>query len=121
MSETAFFVKDVVGPEGCVTIEAKDAADEGQSDNVDAHTKTNSLRRHYSEIDENNNFVKEDEWVETGDEPDHDGLCHREQEFFLKSILEDADLTDHMEDAINSMKIVAAADESYRTGKTVEL
>jgi hypothetical protein len=26
-----------------------------------------------------------------------------------------------MDDAINSMRIVAAADESFRTGKTVEL
>jgi len=121
MSETAFFVKDVVGPEGCVTIEAKDAAGEGQSDNVDAHTKTNMLRRHFSELDENNKFVKEDQWVATADEPDHDELCKREQEFFLKAIQEDQDLSDHMEDAINSMKIVAAADESYRTGKTIEL
>lgn len=121
MSETAFFIKDVVGPYGCVTIEAKDAAHEGQSDNVDAHTKTNSLRRHFSELDENNQFVKEDQWTETGDEPDHDELCKREQQFFLKAILDDQDLTDHMEDAINSMKIVAAADESYKTGKTVEL
>jgi len=31
------------------------------------------------------------------------------------------DLTDHMDDAINSMRIVAAADESFRTGRTVEL
>tara|TARA_B110000908_G_scaffold128499_1_gene150923 strand:- start:2770 stop:3402 length:633 start_codon:yes stop_codon:yes gene_type:complete len=121
MSETAFFVKDVVGPEGCVTIEAKDAADKGQSDNVDAHTKTESLRRHFSELDENNQFVKEDQWVETADEPDHDELCQREQAYFLKAILEDTDLTAHMDDAINSMKIVAAADESYRTGKTIEL
>jgi predicted dehydrogenase len=121
MSEMAFFVKDVVGPNGCVTIEAKEAANEGQSDNVDAHTKTNSLRRHYSELDENNQFVRKDEWVETGDEPDHDELCKREQLYFLNAILEDADLTDHMQDAINSMKIVAAADESYKTGKTIQL
>ncbi len=121
MSETAFFVKDVVGPNGCVTIEAKDAANQGQSDNVDAHTKTDALRRHFSQLDENNNFVKEDQWVETEDEPDHDELCKREQQFFLKSIQENQDLTDHMQDAINSMKIVAAADESYKTGKTIEL
>ena len=121
MSETAFFVKDVVGPNGCVTIEAKDAANQGQSDNVDAHTKTDALRRHFSQLDENNNFVKEDQWVETEDEPDHDELCKREQQFFLKSIQENHDLTDHMQDAINSMKIVAAADESYKTGKTIEL
>jgi predicted dehydrogenase len=65
--------------------------------------------------------VKEDDWITTDDEPDHDGLCYREQEYFLKAILEDTDLGDHMDDAISSMRIVAAADESFRTGKTVEL
>ena len=72
-------------------------------------------------MNEEGNFVKADDWIETSDEPDHDGLCHREQEYFLKAIREDMDLGDHMDDAINSMRIVAAADESFRTGKTVEL
>ncbi len=121
MSETAFFVKDVVGPKGCVTIEACDASGEGQSDNVDAHTKTEALRRHYSEIDENKQFVRKDEWVETDDEPDHDELCRREQEYFLRAIQDNQNLDDHMQDAINSMKIVIAADESFRTGKTIDL
>jgi predicted dehydrogenase len=121
MSEMAFFVKDVVGPKGCVTIEAKEAASEGASADVDAHTKTNTLRRHYSELDADNQFVKKDAWVETGDEPDHDALCQREQEYFLKAIQEDLDLSDHMGDAVHSMKIVIAADESFRTGKTVDL
>lgn len=121
MSETAFFVKDVVGPRGCVTIEAREAAGEGASADVDAHTKTNTLRRHFSELDAEGRFVRADEWTETGDEPDHDGLCHREQEYFLKAIRENLDLDDHMEDALNSMRIVAAADESFRTGKTIEL
>jgi predicted dehydrogenase len=121
MSETAFFVKDVVGPKGCVTIEAREAAGEGASADVDAHTKTNTLRRHFSELDAEGHFVRSDEWTETGDEPDHDGLCHREQEYFLKAIREDLDLGDHMDDALNSMRIVAAADESFRTGKTIEL
>ena len=121
MSESAFFIKDVVGPNGCVTIEAKEAASEGASANVDAHTKTNTLRRHYSQLDSNNNFVKKDTWTETGDEPDHDTLCLREQQYFLKAIAEDLDLTSHMQDAINSMKIVAAADESFRTGQTIQL
>ena len=121
MSETAFFVKDVVGPKGCVTISAKDAGGEGSSASVDAHTKTEMLRLHHSELDSEGKFVKADEWIGTDDEPDHDGLCKREQEYFLKAISEDIDLTDHMNDAINSMRIVLAADESFRTGKTVEL
>ncbi|MDB4106781.1 gfo/Idh/MocA family oxidoreductase, partial [bacterium] len=76
---------------------------------------------HHSALDSEGKFVKEDEWIGTDDEPDHDGLCKREQEYFLKAIREDIDLTDHMDDAINSMRIVLAADESFRTGKTVEL
>ena len=121
MSEMAFFVKDVVGPKGCVTIEAKEAGSKGSSADVDAHSKTESLRVHHSALDENNEFVKQDEWLDMTDEPDHDELCFREQEYFLKAMREDLDLSDHMEDALNSMRIVAAADESYKTGKTVEL
>lgn len=121
MSETAFFVKDVIGPNGCLTIEAKEAAGEGASADVDAHTKTNTLRRHFSELDENNQFVKKDVWTETGDEPDHDALCRREQDFFLNAIQNDSDLSEHMDDAISSMKIVEAADQSFRTGEMVYL
>ena len=121
MSETAFFVKDVVGPKGCVTIEAKKAGGVGASADVDSHTKTESLRVHYSDLDAEQKFVREDEWIDMEDEPDHDALCHREQTYLLHAIQNDVDLTDHMEDAINSMRIVAAADESFRTGRMIEL
>ena len=121
MSEMAFFVKDVVGPKGCVTIEAKDAGASGASADVDAHTKTESLRLHHSELGADGKFVKADEWIDTEDEPDHDELCKREQEYFLRAIREDLDLSDHMNDALNSMRIVAAAHESFLTGKMIEL
>ncbi len=121
MSEVAFFVKDVVGPKGCVSIVADKAAAAGQSANVDAHSQTESLRLHHSELTPEGTFAKADETINLEDEPDHDALCKREQEFFLKAILEDEDLTDHMQDALSSMRIVAAADESFRTGKTIDL
>jgi predicted dehydrogenase len=121
MSEVAFFVKDVVGPKGCVSIVADKAGAEGQSANVDAHTQTQSLRLHHSELTADGTFAKKDESIRLDDEPDHDGLCYREQEYFLKAIHEDLDLTSHMDDAISSMRIVEAADESFRTGKTIEL
>jgi predicted dehydrogenase len=121
MSEVAFFVKDVVGPKGCVSIVAEKAAAEGNSADVNAHTQTQALKLHHSALNEEGKFVRSDEIVRLDDEPDHDGLCRREQEFFLRAIREDLDLTDHMNDAIQSMRIVAAADESFRTGKTVEL
>jgi predicted dehydrogenase len=121
MSEVAFFVKDVVGPKGCVSIVADKAAAEGQSANVDAHTQTQALRLHHSELGADGKFTKADEMLRLNDEPDHDALCHREQEFFLNAILNDTDLSDHMDDAVASMRIVAAADESFRTGKTIDL
>jgi predicted dehydrogenase len=121
MSEVAFFVKDVVGPNGCVSIVAETAASAGQSANVDAHSKTESLRLHHATLKEDGTFGKSDEVIRLDDEPDHDGLCHREQEFFLRAIREGMDLSDHMDDAIASMRIVLAADESFRTGRTVDL
>jgi predicted dehydrogenase len=121
MSETAFFVKDVIGPKGCVSIVAKDAGSSGQSDNVDAHTKTESLRWHHADIDAQNRFIKQDEWINLTDEPNHQELCNREQRYFLKAIQEDLDLTDHIADAVNSLKIAFACDESVRTGRVVAL
>lgn len=120
MSEVAFFVKDVIGPKGCVNIMDAEQGKKG-SDDVDSHTKTNRLKIHYSDRDEHDEFTRPDEIFNTADEPDHQGLCNLEQEFFLNSINEDADLTDHLDDAVNSLKIVLAADESFRTGKTVAL
>lgn len=118
MSETAFFVKDVIGPKGCVSIvdEAK-----GDSDSVDDHSKTGALKLHHGHIDKQGNFTRPDEFIDTSDEPDHDGLCLLEQEYFLKAITENLDLDDHLRDAVNSLRIVLAADESFKTGKTVEL
>ena len=55
------------------------------------------------------------------DEPDHQELCAREQRYFRRAITEGLDLSDHMRDAVNSLRIVLAADESVRSGRTVEL
>ena len=121
ISETAFFVKDVFGPKGSVSIVAKEAGGAGKSGSIEAHTKTESLLVHHAELDENDRFAKEDEWIDLTDEPDHNELCKREQEYFLRSIQEDTDLSDHMEDAVNSLRIAFACDESVRTGQVVKL
>lgn len=121
MSETAFFVKDVIGPKGCVSIVAKDAGGTGKSASVESHSKTESLRYHFADIDSKNEFTKEDQWINLSDEPDHQELCNREQRFFLKCILENIDLTDHVQDAVNSLRIAFACDESVRTGQVVKL
>ena len=122
MSETAFFVKDVVGPKGSVSIVVpQEGQDHASSDDIDSHTKTNAILCHSSEIDDNNKFVKEDEWLNMADEPDHQELCDREQEYLLKAINEDVDLTDHMQNGVDSLRIVIAAQESIDTGEIVRL
>jgi len=121
MSETAFFVKDVVGPQGCVSIVAVQAGGAAQSDNVNAHTQTESLRVHHSATTDQGQFQRADEIINLQDEPDHNELCRREQLFLLKAIREDLDLTAHLNDALNSLRIVLAADEAARLGQTVEL
>ncbi len=122
MSETAFFVKDVIGPTGCVSIiMAEQPGQNVKSDDVDAHTKTNALRLHHAQLDVDGQFVRADEVINMADEPGHDELCEREQAYFLKAIREDLNLEDHIADAVNSLRIVLAADLSVRTGKVVEL
>lgn len=121
ISETAFFVKDVFGPKGSVSIIAREAGGSGKSSSIEAHTKTESLRFHHARLDEHGRFAKEDEWIDLADEPDHQELCNREQRYLLDAILQDADLTRHGEDAVNSLRIAFACDESVRTGKVVSL
>ncbi len=119
MSEIAFFIKDVVGPKGSVSIAGMKEGEE--TDDVDAHSKAESIKLHHAELDDNGEFSKPDEIIDCADEPDHDGLCYREQEVFLNAIVNNVDLSDHMDDAVNSLRIVLAADEAFKTGKTVEL
>jgi predicted dehydrogenase len=115
MSETAFFVKDVIGPKGSVSIVMAETAGDVKSDDINAHTKTNQILWHHTDMS------KPDERINMTDEPDHDGLCEREQRYLLKAIDEDLNLTDHMNDAVKSLRIVIAADESVRTGQVVPL
>jgi predicted dehydrogenase len=121
MSETAFFVKDVIGPAGSVSIVDPNTIKKTASAEVDSHTKTNSLLLHYAKRSGEGSFIEKDQLIDTQDEPDHQGLCNREQQYLLKAIHEDLDLTDHYADAINSLRIVLAADQSIRERKIVYL
>lgn len=128
MSEVAFFVKDVIGPKGAVSITmAEEGAATGEgagetaSSDMNTHTKTSAIRLHHAALKPDGTLAKPDEVLTMADEPDHDALCEREQAFFLDAILDDRDLSGHMEDAVNSLKIVLAADKSIRTGQVVEL
>jgi predicted dehydrogenase len=120
MSDVAYFVKDVIGPQGCVSIAGVKEGDVA-SDDVEGHSRAGRLRLHHGALKADGTFAKADELIDCSDEPDHDGLCRLEQELFLDAIVNDRDLSDHMADAVNSLRIVLAADESFRTGRTIEL
>lgn len=118
ISETAFFVKDVMSPNGAVSI----VMDEGaKSDDIDTHTKTARIKVHRAERGPDGMFTTPDEILSMAGEPGHQELCEREQAFVLKAICEDVDLDRNMNDAVQSLAICLAADESARTGKPVDL
>jgi len=128
MSETAFFVKDVVGPKGCVSIiagqsgsEANDSEKLSDSANIDQHTKTDALKIHYAEVDADKNFSKKDQILSMEDEPGHQDLCDREQAFFLRAIRKDLDLSESMDAAVNSLRIVLAAEQSIQEERAITL
>ncbi|MBP51559.1 MAG: oxidoreductase [Opitutae bacterium] len=121
MSETAFFVKDVVGPLGSASIVAADASSRGKSSTIDAHTKTERILVHRSVKNDQGDWEKNDEFIDLEDEPNHEELCRREQLFFLRGILGEIDLTEHQNSAIRASEIVLAADQSFRSGSTIKL
>jgi predicted dehydrogenase len=118
ISETAFFVKDVMSPNGAVSIVMDPNA---KSDDIDTHTKTSVIRLHNAETGPNGKFIHPDRDLHMEGEPGHQELCNFEQAYVLKAVREDLDLTRHMHDAVQSLRICLAADESVRTGKTVYL
>jgi predicted dehydrogenase len=117
MSETAFFVKDVIGPGGAVSI----VMEEGGSADVDTHTRTSRIRVHRAERRPDGGFARPDDLLSTADEPGHQALCDREQAFLARAILEDIDLSRHNEDAVRSLEIVLAAEVSMRERRSVHL
>ncbi len=119
MSQEAYFIKDVVGPRGAVSIVSSEQS--GDSGDVAGHTRTGALRLHHAELDADGKFSRPDEIVSTEGEPDHDGLCALEQAFFIDAIRGDGDLTAHLDDAVNSLRIVLAADQSMREGRSIDL
>ncbi|ESX10274.1 Gfo/Idh/MocA family oxidoreductase [Mesorhizobium sp. M0179] len=118
ISETAFFVKDVISPNGCVSIVMKEGV---KSDDIDTHTKTSTIRLHSAATGADGKFARPDEMLSMDGEPGHQDLCDLEQAFVLKAIREDIDLTRHMDDAVKSLAVCLAADESVRSGAPVKL
>lgn len=110
MSEVAYFVKDVISPRGAVSIMS---GMHPASASVEGHTKVGALRIHRT--------GEPDRDIDFPGEPGHQELCDAEQDFLIRAIAEDTDLSRHMEDAVTSLAICLAADQSIRTGKPIDL
>ena len=109
MSETAFFVKDIVSPNGSVSIVD---GNKGASADVDGHTKVGGILVHKPDGDQH---------IDLTGEPGHNELCASEQDYIIRAIIDDIDLTRHMQDAVQSLAICLAADQSIRTGHPITL
>jgi len=118
ISETAYFVKDVMSPNGSVSIVMDGGA---SSADMDTHTRTAAIRLHHAALGADGAFTRRDEMFSMRDEPGHQQLCEREQAFLLKAIRENIDLGRHMEDAIGSLAVVLAADRSMREKRAIDL
>jgi len=128
ISEVAFFVKDVFGPKGGVHIVVEDPRDmlvagatSTVSSDIHTHAKSGAIRLHHARLLPDQSLAESDEEFQIADQPDHDEMSVRKQRFLLDAIHGKRDLADHMRDAVNSLRIVLAADESVRTGRAVEL
>jgi predicted dehydrogenase len=110
MSDTAYFVKDVVSPRGSVSIRMPETT---RSDDIDGHTRTSCLRLHRA------GTGTED--IDMAGEPDHQALCGRQAAFVARAVTEDLDLGRHLSDAVRSLAVCLAADASVRTGFPVRL
>ncbi|MFG5381321.1 Gfo/Idh/MocA family protein [Yoonia sp. R2-816] len=109
MSETAFFVKDIISPNGAVSITE---GNKGASSDIDGHTRVGRVLIHTPDGDRH---------IDMPDEPGHQALCDAEQAFVIRAMTEDIDLSRHMRDAVRSLAICLAADESIRTERPVSL
>jgi predicted dehydrogenase len=76
ISETAFFVKDVMSPNGSVSIVMDPNA---KSDDIDTHTKTSVIRVARPRTGADGKFVQPDEDLNMDGEPGHQELCDLEQ------------------------------------------
>ena len=110
MSEVAYFVKDVISPRGAVSIMS---GMHPASDSVEGHTRVGALRVH--------RVGEKDRDIDFPGEPGHQALCDAEQAFLIRAIVDDTDLSRHMADAVASLAVCLAADESIRTGKPIDL
>ena len=128
ISEAAFMVKDIIGPKGSISVlppAHKLGSPEGAtwtySSDIHTHGAMETVLVHHAALNDELGLVRGDEMIPVTDKPDHDEICRLEQIYLLDAIRQDGDLNEHMEAAVNSLKIVLAADRSIKENRVVDL
>lgn len=128
ISEAAFMVKDIVGPKGSVSVVPpshrlgyEKGATWTFSSDIHTHGAMEALLVHHAELNAEQGLVEGDQVIPVVDKPDHDEICRLEQLYLLDAIRNDRDIGEGMEAAVNSLKIVLAADRSIKEGRMIEL
>jgi hypothetical protein len=121
-------VKDIIGPKGSISVippTHKLGTPEGAtwtfSSDIHTHGRMESVLVHHSALHPDRSLVEGDEIIPVVDKPGHDEICRLEQIYLLDAINGKVDLGEHMDAAVNSLKIVLAADLSIREKRMVEL
>jgi hypothetical protein len=121
-------IKDIVGPKGSVSVVppshrlgyGKGATWTFSSD-IHTHGAIDAVLVHHAGLNAEQGLVEGDEVIPVIDKPDHDEICRLEQLYLLDAIRNDRDIGEGMEAAVNSLKIVLAADRSIKEGRMIEL
>ncbi len=111
ISESAHFVKDIMSPNGAVSIVSGENS--GDSSDIESHTRVGKLLIHHVQ--------GKDRIITLSDEPGHQQLCNLEADLVADAIMNDRNLNRHMRDALMSLNVCLAADESVRTRQPVTL
>ena len=117
-------MKDMIGPEGCVSIVAKEQADAAVK--IDRPTTPTPAPTHCvfttRASTPDGSFARPDEIkIDQGRARPSRLMRARAAACSSRRSRGEVDLSEHLEDAINSLRIVFAADESMRTGQVVRL
>lgn len=110
MSETAHFVKDVISSGGAVSLRAPMGI--GSAD-VEGHTAADHLITAPTGAAET--------LRQFPDSPGHQALCDAQARAMADAIINKTDMTRHIADALRSVAVCLAADESVRSGHPVRL
>ncbi len=86
ISEVAFFVKDIMGPQGRRAYGGRGAGEfsgsrrhQRVSSEIETHSKAGAIRIHHSQLNPDQSLTKSDEEINVTDQPDHHELSIRKQ------------------------------------------